>query len=141
MVDAAAVMAAANDAAGHGPATTTEPTRPLTAAQILAAPRRQTRRVDCPEWGGSVLIQRVSLKVRDEIADAISRQKTGSVLMLATRKLVQACVVDEQGQPAFTAAQIEELAEVDAAVIDRVYKACWDFNGLGRDKVADDAKN
>ena len=121
--------------------TTPKPPAILTAAQILSAKRRQTKLVPCPEWGGDVLIQKVSLKVRDEISDAITSHKGKGLLHFATNKMIAACVVNAQGEPAFTAEQIAELADVDAAVIDRVYRECWEFNGFDRNRVGDAEKN
>jgi hypothetical protein len=84
----------------------------LSRDQILEANDLETREVDCPEWGGSVLVRALSGRERDawEASLVQMRGKQQVPQMGNVRaKLVVRCCVDENGERLFSDADVKAL--------------------------------
>src|SRR4051812_29809096 len=82
----------------------------LSRDQILEAKDLETREVDCPEWGGSVLVRALSGRERDawEASLVQMRGKQQVPQMGNVRaKLVVRCCVDENGERLFSDADVK----------------------------------
>jgi hypothetical protein len=116
----------------------------LTREQILAAKDRKTETINVEEWGGDVIVASMSGADRDEFDQhLIAAQKEGAD---AWRRQIRArlavlCVVDENGDRVFTAADIAELGRKSAAALEPIYKAAMRLNKLGAEEVEKAAKN
>lgn len=124
--------------------------RILNRAAILAAKARaiKTETVHVPEWEGDVLIRVMTGAERDAYEAEIVGNRAGKDRRLNLQnlraKLVARCLVDEKGAALFNwrdPGDIGALGEMDAAGLDRVFKACQRVNGLSDDDVNDLAGN
>src|SRR5258707_7030469 len=112
---------------------------------ILEAKDREVVEVDCPEWGGSVLVRGMSGKERDmfevslvgESAGAVQVQRgrgggraPGPNLVNMRAKIVARCVVDEDGQRLFTDSDAVALGEKSGAAVDRVFTGASPLSGV-----------
>ena len=113
----------------------------LTKEQIISASRLKFEEIDVPEWGGSVRISVMSAKDRDAY-DASTFKLVGKEIKPdmtnARSKLLSRCIVDADGAPMFT---IDELAEMDSVVLDRLVAVARRINGMTEDSIEDEVKN
>lgn len=106
---------------------------PLSRDQILEAKDLETREVDVPEWGGTVLVRALSGTDRDAYeASLVQIRGKQQVPNLANirAKLVARAVVDEDGNRLFTDADIKALGQKSAAALGRVFTVAAEMSGL-----------
>jgi hypothetical protein len=119
----------------------------LNKQQILEAPDIKKELVAVPEWGGEVYVKGMSGSERDNFEAAIieRRGKATRVNLKNIRaRLAAACICDEQGNPLFTPADVEDLADKSAAALGRVYDVASRLSGIGEadiDELADGLKS
>lgn len=113
----------------------------LTAAEILAADDSKHEDVPVPEWGGAVRIRSLTATERAAFDESVTITKTtGSGRKKKEEqevdrrffksKLVARCAINESGALIFTAAQVEALAEKNAAALDRCFSVAQRLSGL-----------
>lgn len=83
-----------------------------------------------PEWGGDVLIRRLSA-ADAERSGLSSDQKTPELVA----RVIAVSLVDEEGNLLFTEDDVNELAKVDVAVAASVFAACVKVNGLSSEEL------
>jgi hypothetical protein len=114
--------------------------------QILKADDLPTREVECPEWGGSVLVRALSGAERDAWEASSLAQKTtldgkGTEFVpeLANRraKLVVQAVVDEDGKRVFVDRDAAELGAKSAKVLDRLFDVISELSGLSEESAGE----
>lgn len=103
------------------------------------------------EWQGEVFLRVMSGKERDAYEVEITGTRAPTkhaprVLNLNNirARLVARCLVDEVGTALYDwrkPADIDELGDLDAAGLDRVFKRCQELNGLTDDDVKELTKN
>lgn len=118
----------------------------LSRDDILKAEDSAPVEVDCPEWGGSVLVRGMTGKERDawEVSLSDEASRTMSVqrggrsrvqpavnLVNVRAKLVARCCVDDEGERLFTDADVAALGEKSAAPIDRIFLVAARLCGIG----------
>ena len=118
----------------------------LSRDDILKAEDSAPVEVDCPEWGGTVLVRGMTGKERDawevSLADEASRStavqrgrrgaaQLGVSLVNVRAKLVARCCVDDEGERLFTDADVAALGEKSAAPIDRIFTVAAQLCGIG----------
>jgi hypothetical protein len=108
----------------------------LTAAEILEADDLKVEEVDVPEWGGIVRLRPMSALEAIEYTEA---NKAGDKKHAAVR-MAAVCVVDEDGNPAFTADQVAQLSKKSLAAFMRIQKVAMRINGLD-EKETKEVKN
>lgn len=119
----------------------------LSKADILSASDVLTKEVPVPEWGGVVLLKTMTGAMRDqyETKCIMNRQNIGGVQRLQMKQLkvylLARCVVDEEGKPIFTDADLAALNEKNAKVINRLFDEACEMNGIGEKDIEDLAKN
>lgn len=110
----------------------------LTRDQILEAKDIETEEVECPEWGGSVLVRGLTGQERDQW-EASMQERRGKLfvpnLENIRAKLVVWSVVDEDGQRLFNLGDVDELGKKSAAPIDRIYDAAAKLSGISDEDV------
>jgi hypothetical protein len=110
----------------------------LSRDDILAAKDIDTREVDVPEWGGTVLVKALSGKERDAFESSL-RQLRGKEMVPnlanARAKLVARSVVDEDGARLFGDNEINALGDKCAAALDRLFEVASEMSGLNDDDV------
>lgn len=111
----------------------------LTRDAILAADDLPAEEVDCPEWGGTVVVRGLTGAQRDEweASTTVVRGKTAvRDTANARAKLVALCVVDhESGEPLFTRQDVDALGRKSGAALGRVFGVAARLSGLGDEEV------
>lgn len=116
----------------------------LSRDQILAASDLETREVEVPEWGGSVLVRALSGKERDayEASLMLIRGKTQIPNLANMRaKLVARAIVDEDGKRLFTDQDVNALGLKSAAALNRVHDVVQELSGLNEGATEDAEEN
>ena len=113
----------------------------LTKQQILECPDVQKEVVHVPEWGGSVIVQGMTAGQRDAFEASVANLEADQKLANIRAKLVALSVVDEEGQPLFTMADVEELSQKSATAMDRIVGVAQQLSGLGAKAIEDAAGN
>ncbi len=110
----------------------------LTRDQILAAPDVEVRPVEVPEWGGTVYVRTLS-GAQAEAYHAMIRE--GETASNVRAKLVACAACDEQGNPLFSADDVEALGTRSFRALDRVFEAALELNALGAAGAEAEEKN
>ena len=109
----------------------------LTKEQILQSSDIKTETVFVSEWGGDVKVKTLTAAEHSQlIADG-----EGEANNTFMPRLVSACVVDEDNNRLFTAADLDALKEKSLAAILSIFKVARDINGLGDDEQEKAEKN
>ena len=90
--------------------------------------------IEVPEWDGTVHIRKLPIKVINQLKG--NTDKAGAVEWLIM------CVVDEHGEPMFTADdkdQLESSAAYKGCM--RVIEAAMEYNGFSNDAIEDASGN
>lgn len=104
----------------------------LSAADILGAEDLQVIEVEVPEWGGVVRLRPMTAE------EAIGYNKTvtagdkrhGAVILAGM------CIVNDEGKPAFSDEQVQQLAKKSLAALMRIQRVALKINGLTKDEEA-----
>ena len=115
----------------------------LTKQQILSTSPR-LKKVDVPEWGGSVFIRPLTIHEQAKLADLGTKYEKGSVvdrMKNCTLRLVQWSVCDEQGNPLFEAGDLEPLMSKAASAFLRLQDAILALPGLTEESRKELEKN
>lgn len=96
-----------------------------------------TVEVEVPEWGGSLLVRRLTAREADQFeAESIDLQAEGQGARARLENLrarfLAACVCDERGEPVFTADDVRALGDLDTVAVQRVYAAAERHNAMDR---------
>jgi len=104
--------------------------------QIFGSKDVTHEEVDCPEWGGKVLVRAMTTAERARFDDAVSHEKNGSK---SYRQLAAVFGVTdkEDGEFVFSLADIAKLGEKSCAPMDRICDVVIRINRIG---VEDDGK-
>lgn len=97
----------------------------LTRDAILAADDRRFTEVNVPEWGGAVRICGMNAAQLLEYHEVQARGGSEHVGWL-----LAACVVDDSGQPVFTAEDADALRHKSPAAVLRVFNAAAALNSI-----------
>lgn len=109
----------------------------LSKSDIIGADDRPTKDVSCPEWGGDVRLRTMSGAERDSFE--LEYQGTNRANIRA--RLIAKCAVDENGKPIFSDKDVAKLGQQSALVLDRLFEAACELNGLGDHDVEEMEKN
>ena len=116
----------------------------LTRDQILSLKDLPEKVIDVPEWGGAVRIRSLTLPERFRWLKLQAAQPEGdyeAVLTKASLPMITWSVIDEEGKPLFTEADIGELGRRHPDAIQFVAGEILKLSGLGRDSVEEAEKN
>ena len=122
---------------------------------ILEAKDRDTVEVDCPEWGGTVLVRGMSGRERDQFEVSLASESgalqvqrgraggrpQGPNLVNMRAKLVARCVVDDDGNRLFSDADVTALGEKSGAPIDRIFTVAARLSGMREEDTEEAAAN
>jgi hypothetical protein len=111
----------------------------LSKAAILAAQDKKMIDVEVPEWNGSVKIRVMTGTERDRFeSEFVSGNKS---VDMVRAKLVAKCLCDDEGNRLFAEADIPQLGEKSAAVLDKLFTICMKHNRFTKDDVEELAGN
>lgn len=118
--------------------------RYLTKDEILAINDLPVEDVFIPEWNAYVRVRGLTGAQRDAYEASIVKNVGGKPVMNTENmraKLVALCVVDEEGKPLFTQADVEKLGQKSGAALQRIFEVAQRLSGLGAEAVEEAAKN
>ena len=107
----------------------------LSKEDILSAKDLKTKDVEVPEWGGAVRVRTMTGADRmkfQHLVSAKGKKESGVI-----EALLIAAVVDDNGEPLFSADDLAALQSKSTKAIQRVFEAAAELNGL-TDKSIDD---
>lgn len=97
---------------------------------IKAVQRAKWKTVYVADWGGEILLRPLG------VADFIELQKlprgNDSENLAYIRRVVQACVVDENGQPLFVGDGEEVLNQTSRTVLAELVTECLEVSGVAK---------
>lgn len=106
---------------------------------LTKAAARRFRDVELPEIQETVRMRSLTERERASFEQAITgkdgKLATGPALHAAKRKLVAMSLCDENGERLVPDDQIERLADLDAAVIQRLFEAATQLAGIDSQNV------
>lgn len=117
----------------------------LTREEILKqAGQRETKVVEVPELGGSVIIRALSGKERDKFEgeSVTGKGKNTEYNYRNIRaRLVAATAVDEHGNKLFTPEDVSKLGDISAGALSRLFDVARELSGMTEKDVAELAEN
>lgn len=117
---------------------------PILGREILEERRPETTEVEVPEWGGSILIRKLSAAAATKymaMATSVVDTTTGKITDpdRMVRMLAQALVwswVNEQGGQVLAQTDIDRICQEPYDTLDRISDAIREFNGLTKKAAA-----
>src|SRR6266498_6005517 len=113
--------------------------RVLSRDDILGVAKRPKEKVHIPEWGGDVWVQGLTGKERDRYeATVLERKKDGRVvpnLENARARLIAVSLVNEDGTPMFREHELDQLGELPARALQRIWDKACELSGLSESDV------
>lgn len=115
----------------------------LTKEQIWAADDLKWEDVQVPEWGGAVRVKTLTGAERDQYeADSVKMEGNRRKMVGNLRaRLVALCVINEDGTPMFTRADVMKLGQKSAPALDRVFEVAARLNAMSDEDMDDLAGN
>ncbi len=109
----------------------------LSITDILNRDDVKIKKIDIPEWGGSVEIRSMTGEARDAYEESVfKRLDNGEYerdLSNARAKLIASCVYGSDGTRMFKSdAQIKALGNKSAIVLDRLFTECQNLNAISQ---------
>ena len=101
----------------------------LTRSDILDCNDLPRSEVDCPEWGGAVLVRGLTL-------GELSALTSGTTIDINTAALV-ACIVGDDGTPVFSKDDIEALKAKNSVPLMRLVQTINRLSGLAPEAEAE----
>jgi len=111
----------------------------LTRDQIISAIDAVTKPIDVPEWGGVIHVRVISAAERDSLEAAMQDRVTRAKNIRA--RIVALCACNPAGERLFTDEDAEALGKKSGIVMDRLFDAAMEINGMLPDSVEDAEKN
>ena len=105
---------------------------------ILGADDLKQRRVECPEWGGTVIVREMTGTQREAFEQAVVSTNDGDARANTTNLrawLASYTMVDEAGELLFSADDVRALGDKSAGALIRVCNEAQNLNGIGADEV------
>ena len=112
----------------------------LSKDDIFKADDLPTKDMDIPEWGGMLTVRTLTGTERDEFENAFVNQDKINIRGLKAR-LIQLTVVNGDGQPMFTKADLQKLNSKSASVIDRIFEVSQHLSGLTKEDAEEMVEN
>lgn len=113
-------------------------------ALILGAQDLPVEELEMPEWGCWVRVKSLTASERDNFEADINRSNGRDVrinLHNIRAKLVAATLVDEEGRPLFSLADVEALGQKSARALDRIFTKAQEMAGMRKEDVEELAEN
>ena len=104
----------------------------LSKDDIFKADDLPTKDMDIPEWGGMLTVRTLTGTERDQFESAFVNQDKIDIRGLKTR-LIQLTVLNGDGNPMFTKADLLQLNGKSASVIDRIFQVSQRLSGLTKE--------
>jgi len=116
----------------------------LTKEEILKVSDLQTREINIPEWGGSIVMKTMTGEERDTWENRIpirSSDKKVDIKEMKVRLLIL-CIRDPKDMTfMFTEKDVVSLNSKNSSVIDRLWQVASEMNGIGGKELEEIRKN
>jgi len=113
----------------------------LTRDNILAA-KLKTKKIDIPEWNGSVIIREPTAMERSEYELLCTKAVTDDEAIKIIRGVCAAkCLVNENDERLFSDKDIEKLHKTSANALDRIIDVYREISLVGDEQIEIAAKN
>lgn len=92
-----------------------------------------TEDVDVPEWGGTVAVRGMTGRERDSWEAAMFEQRGKKMIANPDNvraKLIARCVIDEDGGRLFTDSDADQIGDLPAGALSRVYEVAARLSGV-----------
>lgn len=115
--------------------------------KILKCKDIQTEKVHIPEWSVDIYVRGLTGKERDRYEASLLETRGRSQVTNyanARAKMVILAACDENGDPVFTQADLQELTDKSAAALDRIFSVARRLSGMDEDDInelVNDLKN
>lgn len=109
----------------------------LTKDQLLAALQPKVEEISVAGLPGTLLVKVMDGITRDGLQKTLQTLGTSDSIYFSS--IVSACVVDESGQPYFSADDLDMLRKVNAELVRAIGLECQRVNAIGK-KAEDDAE-
>jgi hypothetical protein len=96
--------------------------------RILATEDLPRKSLPIPEWGLTVHVRTLTGRERDRFEGQQSRDPYGDV----RARLAVLALVDDQGQPLFTEADVPALSAKSSRALDRIFAVAVRLNGISK---------
>lgn len=115
----------------------------LTREFILTVQDRKPVAVSVPEWGGEVMVRKISKRERDELLAGFKSDAGSAISNMQTvsDKLLVSCLVDDEGRPMFVESDLAALKEKSPSAVDGLVGELLRINGFTSAVKAEPAKN
>lgn len=100
-------------------------------------PALPTQTLNLPEFPEAIYIRSWSQKQKNIIASTVDPKKLDQTYV----KILANSICDEKGELQFTEKEAEVLLEYPSNLIEAIVKACYAFNGIDLDKIAEKKSN
>lgn len=120
------------------------PKRFLSRTDILAYKDLRREPVWIPEWDGHVYVRMLTAKERDEIQAIWNKgtdEEKDTILPEFRYTVIRMTAVDEEGDPLFTKADVEELEKKSAVALERILDAALAISKMKRDSLEKEVGN
>lgn len=98
--------------------------------------------LDLPELGGKVFLRVLSSRERDALEAEFTDAKNNLTKLENIRaKLVVRAVADDQGKRLFSDAEVEQVGDMPAPLVSKIFDAAAKHNGMAGDSVETARKN
>ena len=108
----------------------------ITKDALLKAGKRRVAKVDVPQIG-EVYMRSLSeaewSRYQQDSVDLDTGKVTPAGLQTAKPRLIALVLADEAGERLFKNSDLQQIAEMDAKVVNRLYEACEAFCGVTGD--------
>lgn len=111
-------------------------------AKIKAADKQDLKEVDVPEWGIKVYIRQLTVGERDSLESEVYNNKaTGNALDNMRSRFLARVMCDEKGKPLCKPNEFEQIANLSARPMERIFEAAQAHCRLDGDAIETTAKN
>lgn len=114
----------------------------LSVEDILEAMDIQTKEIEVPEWGGTVLVQSLTKKAQQEARARATKPdpETGDDDIDMNAMEIELFVASVQ-EPKFGPEHFEQLREKNATAMDRILEVAGTLSGITKEQAASAAKS
>lgn len=112
--------------------------------EILGLSDLAMEEVHIPEWNTYVRVRGMTGTERDAFEESIVERKGRDMevnMKNMRAKLIQKCVVGEDGKPLFSPADVEALGKKNAGALQRIFNVAQRLSGISNEDVETLTKN
>ncbi len=110
----------------------------LSRDDVLRAQDFETREVEVPEWGGTILVRELNAEEVEEVGlgqlDAQGNRDLRKVAGLRV-KVISWATIDEEGKRLFLAKDVQQLGKRSSQTVQRVFDVIQELSGISAEET------